>query len=157
MIIEVAFLTEYIIILVIHRWQWSKVEEQSPDWELQLVSTMWQKLRFSSSAPRTSRSRRSFSPVSGYLGSPQTSSSYQSFAVEGHLKGDTKFIAFGSYHLTSSDVFSWSNGLLFHQAIVDLTRSAILIPLGMWSLSPQSDKHQFLQLFRTSIENDLLF
>jgi len=25
---------------------------------------------------------------------------------------------------------SWSNGLLFHQAIVDLTRSAILIPLG---------------------------
>jgi len=25
---------------------------------------------------------------------------------------------------------SWSNGLLFHQAVVDLTRSAILIPLG---------------------------
>ena len=26
--------------------------------------------------------------------------------------------------------FSWTNGLLFHQAVVDLARSAILIPLG---------------------------
>ena len=26
--------------------------------------------------------------------------------------------------------FSWSNGLLFHQAAVDLARSAILIPMG---------------------------
>ena len=25
---------------------------------------------------------------------------------------------------------SWTNGLLFHQAVVDLARSAILIPLG---------------------------
>ena len=27
-------------------------------------------------------------------------------------------------------IFSWSNGLLFHQAVVDLARSAILIPMG---------------------------
>ena len=27
--------------------------------------------------------------------------------------------------------FSWSNGLLFHQAVVDLARSAILIPMGI--------------------------
>ena len=27
-------------------------------------------------------------------------------------------------------LFSWKNGLLFHQAVVDLSRSAILLPLG---------------------------
>ena len=84
--------------------------------------------RSSSPAPMTSRCPPSSSPALASSGSLLTSSSSLSSVAGGLLRGAIRIIALIiNYHLNYP---SWSNGLLFHQAVVDLTRSAILIPLG---------------------------
>ena len=54
---------------------------------------------------------------------------WQQFVSGDHSRGET--IEWDIYYHHSSFLFSWSYGLLFHQGLVDMARSAILIPLGM--------------------------